>query len=195
MKWIVVGVAVPAGLIVLVVGIGALLPVAHTATVERDVAGTPEEVWAVMTDVESFPAWRPGVESVERVEDAEGRVAWRETSRTGALTMAITEHEPPHRMVTTIIDDDLPFGGTWTYVLEPREAGDRGSAEGSPAGPSDGAGPGPPAGGTRITITEDGEVYNPFFRFVSRFVLGYDGMMKSYLDGIEARMAAGEDGR
>lgn len=35
----------------------------------------------------------------------------------------------------------------------------------------------------------DGEVYSPTFRFVLRFVTGYDGTMLTYLDGLEARMA------
>lgn len=39
--------------------------------------------------------------------------------------------------------------------------------------------------------TEDGEVYSPVFRFVSRFVMGHDATMNAYLDGLEARMAAG----
>ncbi|HZD05714.1 MAG TPA: hypothetical protein VE173_12380, partial [Longimicrobiales bacterium] len=67
-----------------------------------------------------------------------------------------------------IADEGLPFGGTWTYVLEPD------------------------AGGTRVTLTEDGEIYNPFFRFMARFVFGYDGTMRSYLDGLEARMGGAQ---
>ena len=60
----------------------------------------------------------------------------------------------------------MPFGGTWTYRLEPT------------------------ASGTRLTITEDGEIYNPTFRFVARFVLGYEGTMTRYLDALEEDLAA-----
>ena len=45
--------------------------------------------------------------------------------------------------------------------------------------------------GTRVTLTENGEIYNPVFRFMARFVFGYDGTMRTYLDGLEARMAGG----
>ena len=81
--------------------------------------------------------------------------------------MEVSGEEPPRRLVTRIADEDLPFGGTWTYRLEP-----------------DG-------GGTRVTITEDGEVYNPVFRFVSRFVMGHDATLRTYLDDLEAHMAGG----
>lgn len=36
-----------------------------------------------------------------------------------------------------------------------------------------------------------GEVYSPFFRFMARFVFGYERTMRTYLDGLEARMAGG----
>ena len=39
----------------------------------------------------------------------------------------------------------------------------------------------PTDAGTRLTITENGEVYNPIFRFVSRFFLGYTSTMESVL--------------
>ena len=39
----------------------------------------------------------------------------------------------------------------------------------------------PEGSGTRLTITENGEIYNPIFRFVARFVLGYTSTMGSVL--------------
>ena len=38
-----------------------------------------------------------------------------------------------------------------------------------------------------VRITEDGEIYNPIFRFVSRFVMGYETTMKQYLSSIGRR--------
>ncbi len=59
--------------------------------------------------------------------------------------------------------EGLPFGGTWTYEL-------------APAGPT----------ATRLTITEDGEVYSPIFRLVGRFFLGYDATLERYRDALMA---------
>ena len=40
-------------------------------------------------------------------------------------------------------------------------------------------------GGTRLTITEDGEVYNPLFRFVSRFIMGHTSSIDRYLADVQ----------
>jgi hypothetical protein len=59
--------------------------------------------------------------------------------------------------VVKIADPKLPFGGTWTYEVIPSE------------------------GGTRLRITERGEVYNPIFRFISHFIIGQTRTMDEYL--------------
>jgi hypothetical protein len=68
----------------------------------------------------------------------------------------VLESVPPARLVTKIADK-LPYGGQWTYELTP-----------------DGS-------GTNLVITEDGEVYNPIFRFVSRFVMGHTATIDASL--------------
>lgn len=168
MKWILWSAAALAALLGVVWLAGSLLPVAHTARVSRTVDGPPDRVWSVITGVDAFPEWRPGLDTVELLPARGGRPAWRERGPRGAMTMEVVEWREPERMVTRIADEGLPFGGTWTYELSPTE------------------------GGTRVTLTEDGEVYDPFFRFMARFVFGHEGTMRSYLDGLEARMEEGE---
>jgi hypothetical protein len=73
------------------------------------------------------------------------------------VPIEVKEWNPPARLVTRIAARDLPFGGTWTYEL-------------TPAGT-----------GTELRITENGEVYNPLFRFLSRFVFGHTATMRTYL--------------
>lgn len=162
-RWLVAGVLLPVGAVVLATGVGWLLPEAHTATVSHAVAGSPEAVWSVITDVESFPRWRPEVDRVEVDAGPGGTLSWVESGSSGALPMSVVRSEPPSVLVTRI-GDGLPFGGTWTYRLEPDSAG------------------------TRVTLVEEGEVYSPFFRFVSRFVLGHEATMERYLEALEARM-------
>lgn len=166
MKWFLVFTAAAAGLIVIALVVGWLLPESHTATVMRTVDGSPVEVWSEINHPAAFPEWRPGVESVQvTAEGPAGPTRWVERSGTGELPLVVEERDPPRRLVVRIGGEDLPFGGTWTYDLE--RDGDR----------------------TRVTVTEDGEIYNPFFRFVARFFLGYDATMRDYLDGLESRMA------
>jgi hypothetical protein len=76
--------------------------------------------------------------------------------RTNDGSYAIVEQEQPRRLVTAIVDKKLPYGGTWTYEFAA-----------SPAG-------------TTLTVVERGEVYNPVFRFVSRYVIGHTRTLDAY---------------
>lgn len=162
MKWIAAAAGILLVLAGVVAGVGATLPVSHTATASARVAATPEQVWTLITDVQRFPEWRPGVVSVRRLDAVDGRMVWQEETATGVLTFGVQEREPPRRLVARIMDEGLPFGGQWTYEV---------SADGD---------------GSLLRITEDGEVYNPIFRFVSRFVLGHEATIRDYLSGVEA---------
>jgi len=74
----------------------------------------------------------------------------------------VLERDPPRRLVTRVTEREKNFGGTWTIAIAPVAAG------------------------SDITITEDGWVANPIFRFVSRFVIGHHATM----DGILKKVAA-----
>jgi hypothetical protein len=76
--------------------------------------------------------------------------------RTNDGSYAIVEQHPPRRLVTAIVDKKLPYGGSWTYEFAPA------------------------AGGTTLTVVERGEVYNPVFRFVSRYVIGHTRTLDAY---------------
>jgi len=145
-----------AAVVVAVVLIGMALPQAHVARRRATYRQPPEVVWQAITTIEEFPRWRSDVKRIDRA-DHDGRIAWREIGRNGELPLEIVEAQPRARLVTRIAGAKLPFGGTWTYELAPA------------------------AGGTTLTITENGEVYNPIFRFVSRFVIGHDATANSYL--------------
>jgi hypothetical protein len=76
----------------------------------------------------------------------------------------LEQQQPPSLLVTRISDPKLPFGGTWTYRIE--SAG---------------------TGASDLTITENGEVYNVIFRFMSRFVLGHYATMDAFIRDLQAR--------
>jgi uncharacterized protein YndB with AHSA1/START domain len=166
MKWVLIAIGILALLIVVIVAIGYMLPRDHVAQVTRRHSAPPETVWAAMTDVERFAAWRTDLVSVERLSSADGKLRWKEKTKHDALTMEVTESDAPRRLVTRIADEGLPFGGTWTYELAP-----------------DGA-------GTVLTITENGSVYNPLFRFVSRFVMGHTATLDKYQSAMAKGLAA-----
>ncbi|MEP6496198.1 MAG: SRPBCC family protein [bacterium] len=158
MKWALVGLGVIVALVLVVVIMGALLPRDHVASLAARVGAPPAVVWAALTDPAGFPAWRSDITRVELLGTTPNGPTWREYSRNGAITMVIDAAEPPRRLVTRIADDNLPFGGRWEFEIEP-----------------DGQ------SWSRVVVTERGSVYNPVFRFVSRFVMGHTKSIDTYL--------------
>ena len=150
-------------IVVVVLLIGWSLPVSHQATREATYRATPAEVFSLITDVKAFPQWRPSVKQVEVLPPVEGRSQFREIGENGSILFQVDSSQPGQRLVTRIADRSLPFGGKWTYELTPR--GDS----------------------THLRITEDGEVYNPVFRFVSRFVMGHTATIDEYLKDVGRR--------
>lgn len=142
---------------------GSFLPRMHTAKACVHLPHQAQQVWAVITDFEAQPAWRPGVRSVTRAPDQNGNPVWVEVSSHGRMPAEVTRFEAPSVMQTRIADATLPFGGTWTYKLTPE--GD----------------------GCQVCITEDGEVRPALFRYISR-VMGHDATMKQYLKALRARL-------
>ena len=165
MKWI-VGLGV--GLVVLVavvVGVGLLLPEKHRASESARFRVSAEQLWEVITNFGAYPTWRTGVSSVERLPDMNGHPVWRETdSHNEGIPYETVESVPNKRLTRRIADPKLPFGGTWAFDLETTSVG------------------------VTLTITEDGEVYNPIFRFVSRFIIGHVKNIHGYLNDLQTKV-------
>lgn len=149
-----------------ITGLGWLLPANHQATVSAQLPAPPAAVFRYIEEVERYPVWRPDVERVEILEPTEGRTRFREHGAFGPIVFRIERVDAPTFLQVKIDDPDQPFGGTWTYVLVP-----------------DGE-------GTRLTITEDGEVYNPLFRFLSRFVFSQTATMTTYVEHLRQALTA-----
>jgi membrane-associated PAP2 superfamily phosphatase len=69
----------------------------------------------------------------------------------------VLERDPPRRLVTRVTEKEKNFGGTWTITIAPTPSG------------------------SDVTITEDGWVANPIFRFASRFIIGHHATMDALL--------------
>ncbi|MGQ0647923.1 MAG: SRPBCC family protein [Gemmatimonadaceae bacterium] len=140
---------------------GSRLPVAHVARRVIHLNRPPADVWAAITDFQGQRAWRSDLKSVERVPGKE-KETWKEVTSQGEMPLETTEVDPPRRLVRTIADPTLPYGGRWVYELEP-----------------DGT-------GSRLTITEEGEVYNPIFRFLSHYVFDQAGTIEGLMTALAA---------
>ena len=149
----------------LVLLVGSYLPVKHQVTREAAYRATPAQLFALIRNVDDYPSWQKSVSKIEVLPDVEGKQRMRETNSGQAITYELGDIVPNQRMVSRIVDAKLPFGGSWTYQLIPGQS----------------------ANTTTLRITENGEVYNPVFRFVSRFVMGHTATIDKYLEAVATR--------
>lgn len=163
LKWVGIALAVLLALVGTILGIGLALPQGHVATVSAELPADRETVWGLIRDLEGSAAWRPGVSRVVRLEGSADEV-YEEFNEFGSIRMKVESEDPPARLVMRIVDN-TEFGGSWTYELAPAGAG------------------------TRLTITEKGEIFNPAFRFMARFVMGYEATMREYARALKARLS------
>lgn len=75
----------------------------------------------------------------------------------------VVESVPPSKLVTRVVGE-TQFGGTWTIEIAPIPTG------------------------SRVTITERGEIYNVVFRALARFVFGYTSTMDSCLEAMQKKL-------
>ena len=147
--------------IVIVVGIGFILPVRHEASLEMSFHMPASELYRSVRGFGEYPTWRRDVKSVQVVSEKE----FQETDPHGRQIRYGIQSESPGRFLSTkILNTDLPFGGGWDY-----EFTEKGRE-------------------TVLRITEHGEVYNPIFRFVSRFIFGHTRTMEIYVADLKKKV-------
>jgi hypothetical protein len=162
-KWLIGIVAALAAVVVTVYAIGWSLPVEHVAWSERVIAAPLAQVARRIRDVGDYGAWRPV--KVEILSTENGRTRYRETSGDDTITFDLVEEAGGQRFTSTILDEDLPFDGSWTITLASEVEG------------------------TRVRIAEHGRVKDPLFRFLSSFVVGHTSTMEAYLDALAVASA------
>jgi uncharacterized protein YndB with AHSA1/START domain len=94
------------------------------------------------------------------ISDVDTYATWWPENET---KVEVIEAVPPSRFVTRIVGETA-FGGTWTMEIAPTPSG------------------------SRLTMTERGEVYNPVFRTLSKFVFGHASTMESCLQALGKKL-------
>lgn len=162
MRWVLLTIGFLVVFVIVAAAIGAMLPKKHHASRKARYRATPEAVYAVIAGP---PDWRTGIKSYGVLPEKEGRKQWwEEDTHSQKITYELVEEAPPRRLATRIVGPDLPFGGGWTFEIEPA-----------------------PDGGSNLRITEDGEIYNVIFRFMARFFFGYAASIEGYLRDLAAK--------
>lgn len=167
MKIALILLAVVVALVLVVLLIGAALPRQHAASRHVILHRPSGEVYETVRNFAAAPRWRPDLERVEMISTDDHQVRFREHGKQGAVTYDLIEDRPNEKIVTRIADQDLGYSGSWTYTFQAI------------------------SDGTRVEITEAGDVSNILFRFVSRFVFGHTGTIEKYLVALGKKF--GED--
>jgi polyketide cyclase/dehydrase/lipid transport protein len=150
-----------------VAGIGTSIPIWHSTKCRADIAAPSDALFGAIADDGSSASWRPELRSVTLVSGSGPTSVWRETYKSGQV---LTLHTNPRgfeqgRLVVREIpfDPSLGFDGIWQFGVG--RSGQRG-------------------GQTRVAINEQGHIYNPVFRFLTKYVFGYTGSIRTYLEDL-----------
>lgn len=139
-------------------GVGASLPIEHSSSLERVFTASPDRIYSLILNFKEYPSWRPNLKKIEEISSS----SWKETdSHNETLTYSFVQDRKNELVESKILDEDKPFGGSWTFELS--------------SVPN----------GTKLKITENGKVFSPVFRFFSKYVFGHTATIQTYLEFME----------
>ncbi len=144
--------------------VGWKLPADHRTTREAEFRHGADAVWAAISDFAAVPAWMPGVRRVQKLDAVDGRERWLYETAEGDMTIEVVTRSMPSELTIRSVNSDLPFGGTWTHRISPTAAG------------------------SVVTITENGWIGNPLFRFMFRYVFRDHATLDETLVALGAHM-------
>ncbi len=122
---------------------GASMTSRHSITRSVSYAASPEKVWSAILSIRQLPFDRSELRAVE--QGASTRPP-EEIEVVGTpVRIEFEKFRPPRDFTVRTVEPDLPYTGTWTFVLTP-EASDL----------------------TRLTVTEEAEVHGRLLRFFVR---------------------------
>jgi len=158
MKWTLIIIGAIVFLILIILIIGKLLPVKHTAVVKKEFKIDKTTLWKTIRNFEKYAEWRTSIKNIETINST----SWTEVVTKGdKITFGITQEEPNMKLTAKILGDNLPFGGQWTFEISDSNKQ------------------------IILQITENGEVYNPIYRFIGHFFMDNSATIKKYMADLE----------
>lgn len=147
--------------------IGARIPRERAFVRTAPMAQSAETVWDVIIDIERHPEWQKSLKTLEVLSRDGNTVRYRSTMKEGfVLEMEEIIYPDRKQVISTIVNKDLPFGGSWDITVAPA------------------------AGGSEVTLKSDGYVDSKFWRFILKYVLGESYWCDLFLTELQARVKA-----
>ncbi len=132
---------------------GSLLPRETIVSRTLQLGKTREEVWKLITDFPGQTKWRSRIKRIEKIDSNK----WREIYKGGREVILETKERREPELLLRELKGKDGIKGTWT--VEIAKAAD----------------------GCWVTVTEKGEIRNPFFRFVGRYIIRRASHVECYL--------------
>jgi len=150
--------------------IGLLMPVKHHASVSRQFPVEKNILWQILTDYRRHANWRRDIVACDKVSEADTiNEVWQESDSHGnVIRYESRDVVKEQTLKRVIISKHLAFGGSWTFDLAQHQTY--------------------PQALSTLTITENGEVYNPMFRFIGKYVFGFDTSMRRFLEDLDIEL-------
>lgn len=155
-----VTVGVLAFIVVAAYCIGLGLPRDHVASASTLIDAPPAAVAQRIGDPTGYDAWRDT--RTEVLSRRAGAIFYREHAMGNSVDYRIDRAPDGQRFRSTILSEDLPFGGSWTISVSPAGAG------------------------SRVTVAENGFVRSPLWRFAARYLFGETMAIDGYLSELKA---------
>ncbi|KAI9478742.1 MAG: hypothetical protein EXX96DRAFT_572065 [Benjaminiella poitrasii] len=173
-------------------GIGRLLSSSHTVTRTARYNTTAEILWAILTSVEDYPAWRSNIDrvTVRRDElenelnkyDDNNRLTFVEYTKKDRRTVVMHIEQEYAKKLLRVLEErpyiapgervpqkKSTFTGSWTFTLEPIE-GER---------------------AVNLKITEQGVIKKPMVRVFHRLFFGYHRRIDRFLKDLAKEVDLG----
>lgn len=164
--------------------VGFCLPSEHIVTRTIKYSTTAEILWAILTSVEDYPAWRSHVDQIH-VDDEENELnKYEETTRTTFIEFDIQKdkrtivthiEQEPERKLLRVLEEKSNFGsssiftGSWTLTIEPVQ-GER---------------------AVTLKITEQGHIKKPMVRVSHKLLFGHHRRIDRFLKDLGKEIELG----
>ena len=166
-RWLFIILGSIAAVIVVAWVAGLFIARDHVASMSIELNKEPASIWTLISDFEHSTKWRTDISGVRMDAPVAGKVRFTESGPQGDVQFEVVSQQPPFRQSTRVVDDNQPFGGIWTWQLEPLDG---------------------PAPRTRLTITEAGFIKSPIFRTMGRLFFSPTDTIESYLTALASAL-------
>lgn len=163
--------------------IGLFLPSSHIVSRSTKYNTTPEILWAILTSVEDYPAWRSNIDRItvrrdefendlNKYED-ESRLTFVEYTKKDRRTVVMHIEQEPERKLLRVLEErpyiapgeEIPkrkstFSGSWTFTIEPVQGEEK---------------------SVILKITEQGVIKKPMVRVSHMLFFGYHRRIDRFL--------------